>query len=83
MKLLEYPATIVRDEHSAEDVYQQVAMLTVENRQEFESIDHLESWLFCTAKHRGIDQLFIIHKKEVQSMAAIFSLGSVTRVWVI
>ncbi|MBI1367425.1 MAG: sigma-70 family RNA polymerase sigma factor [Planctomycetes bacterium] len=53
-RLLAYILSIVRDEHAAEDVYQEVCTLALEKRDEINDADHLAAWVRLTARHRAL-----------------------------
>lgn len=55
VKLSAYIWLIVRDNHLAEDVFQEVAMSAVDHLDEFETSQHCRNWLRQAAKFRAID----------------------------
>lgn len=46
-----YIWAIVRDDHLAEDVFQEVSILAVRKRDQIDDADHLPRWLRQTARH--------------------------------
>ena len=65
VKLLSFLVLIVRNEHAAEDLCQEVAMKAVENRPKFESLDHLRAWLYRTAKNQALNYLKKACQKDI------------------
>jgi RNA polymerase sigma-70 factor (ECF subfamily) len=57
VKLLAYIRAIVRDEHLAEDVYQDVAVLALRKREEIEDPRHFLAWMRLTSRHRALKLL--------------------------
>ncbi len=57
VKLLAYIAAIVRDDHLAEDVFQEVAVLAVRKRDEIRDAGHFLAWMRLTARHRALKVL--------------------------
>jgi RNA polymerase sigma-70 factor (ECF subfamily) len=53
-KLLAYVWAIVRDEHLAEDIFQEVSMLALDKRAEIYDDSSLYPWLRQTARHRAL-----------------------------
>jgi len=56
-KLLAYIWVIVRDEHAAEDVFQEVSMLALHKRDEIEDAGHLMHWLRAAARNKSLHVL--------------------------
>lgn len=56
-KLLAYIWVIVRDEHAAEDVFQDVSMLALYKRDEIRDADHLMQWLRAVARNKSLHLL--------------------------
>jgi RNA polymerase sigma-70 factor (ECF subfamily) len=54
VKLLAYIRAIVRDDHLAEDIYQDVAVLAVRKRDEIRDGRHFLAWMRLTARHRAL-----------------------------
>jgi RNA polymerase sigma-70 factor, ECF subfamily len=54
VKLLAYIRAIVRDEHLAEDVYQDVAVLAIRKCEEIEDQRHFLAWMRLTSRHRAL-----------------------------
>jgi RNA polymerase sigma-70 factor (ECF subfamily) len=57
VKLLAYIRAIVRDEHVAEDVLQEVAMLALRKRDEVRDGRHFLAWMRLAARHRALKAL--------------------------
>lgn len=57
VKVFAYIWSIVRDEHLAEDVFQEVAMLVLEKREELRDPEALPVWMRRTARHRAMQAL--------------------------
>ncbi len=57
LPLLAYIRAIVRDQHLAEDLFQEVSVLAVQSRSKIESREHFIRWLRLTARHRSINAL--------------------------
>jgi RNA polymerase sigma-70 factor, ECF subfamily len=57
VKLLAYITAIVRDDHLAEDVFQEVAVLAVRKRDEIRDDRHFLAWMRLTARHRALKVL--------------------------
>jgi len=53
-KLLAYIWAIVRDEHLAEDIFQEVSLLAIDKREEIYSEEVLMPWLRQTARYRAL-----------------------------
>jgi RNA polymerase sigma-70 factor, ECF subfamily len=53
-KLLAYIWAIVRDEHLAEDVFQDVSLLAIDKREEIHGEEVLMPWLRRTARYRAL-----------------------------
>lgn len=56
-KLLAYIWVIVRDEHAAEDVFQDVSMLALYKRDEIRDAEHLMHWLRAAARNKSMHVL--------------------------
>jgi RNA polymerase sigma-70 factor (ECF subfamily) len=54
VKLLAYIRAIVRDDHLAEDVFQEVAVLAVRKREEIRDRRHFLAWMRLAARHRAM-----------------------------
>lgn len=48
-------AAIARDVHAADDIFQQVVLTALEDREQFKDSDHLLAWAVRAARHRAID----------------------------
>ena len=57
VKLLAYIRAIVRDDHLAEDVFQEVAVLAVRKREEIRDGRHFLAWMRLTSRHRALKVL--------------------------
>ncbi|MBI1368840.1 MAG: sigma-70 family RNA polymerase sigma factor [Planctomycetes bacterium] len=53
-KLLAFIWSLLRDDHAAEDVYQEISILAIRKRAEIESAAHLLGWLRQAAKYKVI-----------------------------
>jgi RNA polymerase sigma-70 factor (ECF subfamily) len=57
VKLLAYIRAIVRDDHLAEDVLQEVALLALRKRDEIRDGRHFLAWMRLTSRHRALKSL--------------------------
>jgi RNA polymerase sigma-70 factor (ECF subfamily) len=57
IKLLAYIAAIVRDDHLAEDVFQEIAVLAIRKHREIQDQRHFLAWMRLTARHRALKVL--------------------------
>ncbi len=57
VRMLAYIWSIVRDEHLAEDLYQEVSILAINKREEIGDESHLMRWLRHVARGKAIDAL--------------------------
>lgn len=48
-------ATVTRDVHAADDIFQQVVMAALESRAQFRDPDHVLAWALRAARHRAVD----------------------------
>jgi RNA polymerase sigma-70 factor (ECF subfamily) len=48
---------MLRDSHAADDVFQQVVVQALEDRERFREPEHVRAWALRVARHRAIDQL--------------------------
>jgi RNA polymerase sigma-70 factor (ECF subfamily) len=48
-------AAIVRDAHTADDIFQQVVLSALEAKSQFREVDHVLAWALRAARHRAID----------------------------
>lgn len=53
-RVLAYILSIVRDEHVAEDVYQEVCTIAIQKQAEIHDAEHLGKWVRVTARHRAL-----------------------------
>jgi RNA polymerase sigma-70 factor (ECF subfamily) len=64
LTLTAYIATVTRDFHIAEDLFQEVCVKAVGRGSEFESIQHLVHWARVVGKNRAIDVLRARHGRS-------------------
>jgi RNA polymerase sigma-70 factor, ECF subfamily len=48
-------AAVVRDVHTADDIFQQVVLSALEQRAVFRDAEHVLAWSLRAARHRGVD----------------------------
>jgi RNA polymerase sigma-70 factor (ECF subfamily) len=48
-------AAVIRDVHTADDIFQQVVLAALEARAHFRDTDHVLAWSFRAARHRALD----------------------------
>lgn len=48
-------AAIARDVHAADDIFQQVVLAALEDKEQFKDPEHLLAWAVRAARHRAID----------------------------
>ncbi|MCI0704530.1 MAG: sigma-70 family RNA polymerase sigma factor [Planctomycetia bacterium] len=48
-------ASVVRDVHAADDIFQQVVLSALESRSQFHDVGHVLAWSLRAARHRAID----------------------------
>ncbi len=48
-------ASVVRDVHAADDIFQQVVLSALESRGQFQDAGHVLAWSLRAARHRAID----------------------------
>jgi RNA polymerase sigma-70 factor, ECF subfamily len=48
-------ASVVRDVHAADDIFQQVVLSALERRKQFHDAEHVLAWSLRTARHRAVD----------------------------
>lgn len=48
---------ILRDMHTAEDIFQDISLMAVEGRAQFRDAGHLAAWLRTAAKHRALNAI--------------------------
>jgi RNA polymerase sigma-70 factor, ECF subfamily len=63
VKLLAYITAIVRDNHLAEDVFQEVALLAVRKRDEIRDGQHFLAWMRLAARHHALK---VLHRQQRQ-----------------
>jgi len=49
-----YIRAIVRDEHSAEDIFQEISLLAVHKQDEINDAEHLKNWLRVAARNKAL-----------------------------
>src|SRR4051812_17180458 len=57
VKLLAYIRSMLRDDHLAEDVFQEVAVLAVRKRDEIRDGGHFLAWMRLTSRHVALKTL--------------------------
>jgi RNA polymerase sigma-70 factor (ECF subfamily) len=55
LRVASVAAAIARDVHAADDIFQQVVLAALEDREQFKDSDHLLAWAVRAARHRAID----------------------------
>jgi RNA polymerase sigma-70 factor, ECF subfamily len=55
LRLAAVATAIVRDAHSADDIFQQVVLCALETREQFRDSDHLLAWSLRATRHRAVD----------------------------
>ncbi len=65
---------VVRNTHTAEDIFQNVALKAMTSRATFQSEAALLSWAFITARREGIDWLYRQQREPVTVQADILNL---------
>ena len=65
LRLAAAASLIVRDIHSADDVFQQVVLAALEHRADIRDADHLLAWALRTARHRAVD---LARRKQLRSL---------------
>src|SRR4051812_22007144 len=50
-----YAAAVVRNVHTADDIFQQVVLSALEQRAQFRDTDHLLAWSLRATRHRAVD----------------------------
>jgi RNA polymerase sigma-70 factor (ECF subfamily) len=73
-KLLGYIWVIVRDEHAAEDIFQDVSMLALDKRAEIADRDHLHGWLRQAARNKALHWLRNQRRAPMQLDADVMEL---------
>jgi RNA polymerase sigma-70 factor (ECF subfamily) len=59
---LAYAGAIVRDDHLAEDIFQEVAVIAMRKREEIRDAAHFLGWMRQTARHRALKALRAMHR---------------------
>jgi RNA polymerase sigma factor (sigma-70 family) len=65
LRLTAIATAIIRDVHSADDIFQQVVLCALETRSGFHDSDHLLAWAFRATRHRAID---IARRRQLVSL---------------
>ncbi|CAN5179639.1 hypothetical protein BH10PLA2_BH10PLA2_23100 [soil metagenome] len=55
LRVASVAAAVARDVHAADDIFQQVVLAALEDREQFKDSDHLLAWAVRAARHRAID----------------------------
>jgi RNA polymerase sigma-70 factor (ECF subfamily) len=55
LRIASVAAAIARDVHAADDIFQQVVLAALEDKEQFKDSDHLLAWAIRAARHRAID----------------------------
>ncbi|MBI1370049.1 MAG: sigma-70 family RNA polymerase sigma factor [Planctomycetes bacterium] len=77
--LLSYLEVIVRDEHLAEDVFQEVSVAVLRKRGEISDVKHLEAWLRQAARFHGIAAVRKLARRPIVFNDAV--LDKLEQVW--
>jgi RNA polymerase sigma-70 factor (ECF subfamily) len=65
LRLVAVAVSIVRDVHTADDVFQQVVLAALEHRDQIRDQEHLLSWAVRVTRHRAVDQ---VRRKQAQTL---------------
>jgi RNA polymerase sigma-70 factor (ECF subfamily) len=65
LRVTSLAATVTRDVHAADDIFQQVVLAALESRSEFREPDHVLAWALRAARHRAID---FARQKRIRSL---------------
>ena len=55
LRITALAAAIVRDAHTADDIFQQVVLSALEAKSQFREVDHILAWALRAARHRALD----------------------------
>ncbi|HEY1186444.1 MAG TPA: sigma-70 family RNA polymerase sigma factor [Gemmata sp.] len=55
LRITALAAAVLRDVHTADDIFQQVVLAALEHRVEFRDTGHLLAWALRAARHRAVD----------------------------
>lgn len=55
LRLTALAAAVVRDVHTADDIFQQVVLAALEHRAEFREAAHVLAWALRACRHRAVD----------------------------
>lgn len=58
-------AAVIRDVHTADDIFQQVVLAALEQRAEFHDAGHVLAWALRAARHRAVD---LSRKRQLQAL---------------
>jgi len=73
-KLHGYIWAIVRDDHLAEDIFQEVSLLAINKRDEIDGESHFPAWVRATARHRSLNALRQRGRRPVMLDGALLDL---------
>lgn len=74
VRLTAYIRSIVTNRHLAEDVFQDVSVLALQQRDHFESTAHLENWLRRTARHKSLNTIAKMVNRQVSLDSYVLDL---------
>jgi RNA polymerase sigma-70 factor (ECF subfamily) len=78
-KLIAYIWSIVRDPHTAEDVFQEVSLIAVQKRDDIERQESILPWLRAVARHKAVKARELGSRRPVPLDAAL--LAELEVVW--
>jgi RNA polymerase sigma-70 factor (ECF subfamily) len=55
LRMTALAASVVRDVHAADDIFQQVVLSALENRTQFQNTGHVLAWSLRAVRHRAVD----------------------------
>lgn len=65
LRITALAAAVLRDVHSADDIFQQVVLAALEHRAEFRDVGHVLAWALRAARHRAVDACRSRHAKAL------------------
>jgi RNA polymerase sigma-70 factor (ECF subfamily) len=65
VRVMASAVAIVRDVHAADDIFQQVVLNALEDRDLFREPEHILAWAIRAARHRAID---LARRRRIQSL---------------
>ncbi len=65
LRVASVAAAIARDVHAADDIFQQVVLAALEDKEQFKDPEHLLAWAVRAARHRAID---LCRKRKMVSL---------------